>query len=113
VKQKNASVPAVVPSDKLSIAELADIFGFPVSALIDAINRNRRSFNKPFYSIPDLAARWNCSRATVYNILKESEFKLLDLSRKDKKKGKWNIPASVVEHIEQARMRRLPDSIAA
>jgi predicted DNA-binding protein YlxM (UPF0122 family) len=111
--KKNASVPVVVPSDKLSIAELADIFGFPVSALIEAINRNRRSVNKPFYSIPDLAARWNCSRATVYNVLRESESKLFNMSRKGRGKGKWNVPAAVVERIEQSRMEPIPESVAA
>jgi predicted DNA-binding protein YlxM (UPF0122 family) len=67
-----SSVPAVA-SDALSLQELADLFGFPVSALIEAVNRNRQTVNKPFYSIPELAKRWNCSRATVYNILRESE----------------------------------------
>lgn len=105
--QKN--VP-VVPSDKLSIAELADIFGFPVPALVEAINRNRQAIKKPLYSIPELAKRWNCSRATVYNILRESESKLLNLSRQDRGKGKWNVPAAVVERIEQSRMEALPEA---
>jgi predicted DNA-binding protein YlxM (UPF0122 family) len=90
---------------------LADALGLPTSALVSAIERNRQAFKKPFYSIPDLAKRWNCSRATVYNILRESEFKLLNLSRKDKKKGKWNVPASVVERLEQKRMEHMePES---
>ena len=105
--------PAVVPSDKLSSAELADIFGFPVPALVEAINRNQRAVKKPFYSIPDLAKRWNCSRATVYNVLRESELKALNVAQKSAKKGKWNVPASVVEHIEQSRMEVIPESVAA
>jgi predicted DNA-binding protein YlxM (UPF0122 family) len=114
VVPKNApAVPAVVPSDKFSIAELADVFGFPVSALVEAINRNRQAIKKPFYSIPDLAKRWNCSRATVYNVLRETEFKLLNLSRPGKDKGKWLVPAAVVERIEQGRLERLPENVAA
>jgi predicted DNA-binding protein YlxM (UPF0122 family) len=109
VKQKNAPVP-VVPLDKFSISELADIFGFPVSALVEAINRNRRAIKKPFYSIPELAKRWNCSRATVYNVLRESELKALNVAQKSAKKGKWNVPGSVVEHIEQSRMEAIPES---
>ncbi len=111
--KKNALAPAVVPSDNLSIAELADIFGFPVSALVEAINRNRQAVKKPFYSIPELAKRWNCSRATVYNVLRESELKALNVAQKSAKKGKWNVPASVVEHIEQSRMEAIPESAAA
>lgn len=107
------SCAPVAPPDALSIAELADIFGFPVSALVDAINRNRQAIKKPYYSIPDLAARWNCSRATVYNILRESESKLFSMSRKGRGKGKWNVPAAVVERIEQTRMEPMPESAAA
>jgi predicted DNA-binding protein YlxM (UPF0122 family) len=106
-------VVSVKETDHLSVSEWADLFGFSVSALIAAIERNRQAIRKPFYSIPDLAKRWNCSRATVYNILRESEFKLFNLSRKGKKKGKWNVPASVVEHIEQARMQALPHTLAS
>jgi hypothetical protein len=99
--------PTVRATDCVSITELADALSLPASALISALERSQRVIKKPFYSIPDLAKRWNCSRATVYNILSESEFKLLNLSRKGKTKGKWNIPAAVVEHIEQARMERI------
>jgi predicted DNA-binding protein YlxM (UPF0122 family) len=111
-KKQSSPVPAVVPSDKFSISELAGIFGFPVSALVDAINRNRQAVKKPYYSIPDLAARWNCSRATVYNVLRESESKLFNMSRKGRGKGKWNVPAAVVERIEQSRMEPIPESVA-
>ena len=124
ILEKNASVVRAVGSsrfkptllketDRLSVAELAAIFGFSASAFVDAINRNRQAINKPFYSIPELATRWNCSRATVYNILRESEFKLLNLSRKGKDKGKWNVPGVVVDRIEQARLEPLSGSIAA
>src|SRR5712692_2949611 len=103
--KKNAlEAPIIKATDCVSISELANVFGLPASALVSAVERNRQAIKKPFYSIPDLAKRWNCSRATVYNVLNESEFKLLDLSREGRKKGKWNIPASVVERIEQSRM---------
>ena len=97
-------------SDRLSILEFAEIFGFTPAELISAIERNRLAVKKPFYSIQDLAARWRCSRGTVYNVLRDSESKLLDLS--DGKKGKRLIPAAVVEHIEQARMKPLPESFS-
>ena len=111
--KKNAPAPAVVSSDKPSVSELADIFGFPVSALVEAINRNQGVVKKPFYSIPELAKRWNCSQATVYNVLRESELKALNVAQKSAKKGKWNVPASVVEDLEQSRMENIPESAAA
>jgi hypothetical protein len=49
----------------------------------------------------------------VYNVLRESEMKVLNLARKEKDKGKRNVPASVVEHIEKSRMKSIPESIAA
>jgi len=104
---------AAVPSDKFSIAELAELFGFPVSALVQAINRNRQAVKKPFYSIPDLARRWNCSRATVYKVLRESELKVLNVAQRTATRGKWNVPSAVVEHIERSRMETIPESVAA
>jgi len=104
---------ALKPTDCVSVSELADIFGFPTSVLVEAINRNRQAVKKPFYSIPELAKRWNCSRATVYNILRETELSVLNVAQKSAKKGKWNIPASVVEHIERSRTKTIPESEAA
>jgi hypothetical protein len=108
------AIPQTIKAtDCVSISELADALSLPAPALISAIERNKRAIKKPFYSIPDLAKRWNCSRASVYNILRESEFKLLNLTREGKKKGHWNVPASVVERIEQSRAESLSDKIAA
>lgn len=95
------------PTDSLSILEYADIFGFTPEAVIEAIGRNRRAVKQSFYSIPGLAKRWCCSRAKVYAILREAGYKLLDLTIPGKDKGKRLIPASVVERIEQTRLRPL------
>ena len=106
--RKNAPAPAV-PSDKFSITELAEIFGFPIPALVEAINRNQRAVKKPFYSISELAKRWVCSRANVYNVLSEAELKVLNIaSKKATKRNKWSVPAAVVEHIERSRMEAIP-----
>ena len=100
-------------TDSLSIAEFANLFGFLPSAVITAIERNRRAIKKLFYKISELAKRWDCSRATVYNILRESEFKSLNMaSEGSKERNCWRIPASVVERIEQSRMERLPEIAA-
>jgi hypothetical protein len=97
----------LTPQDTLTINEFSELFGFPASAIIIAIERQRGSFAKPYYSIQDLRDRWRCSRATVYSVLAESEFKVLDLARKDKTKGKKLVPAAVVEKIERSRMKTL------
>lgn len=99
----------LTPQDSFTIAQFADLFGFPSSAIITALERQRSSLNKPFYSIPDLANRWVCSRATVYSIINESEFKILNLAHKDTIKGKKLIPAGVVEKIERSRMQALAE----
>jgi len=98
---------ALKPTDCLSILEFAELFGFTPAELIAAIERNRAALKRAFYSIQDLANRWRCARGTVYNVLRESEFKVLDLSHPGKDKGKRLIPGSVVERIEQRRMRPL------
>jgi hypothetical protein len=66
-------------------------------------SNSERAISKTFYTISALAHGWNCSRATVYSILREAEFKLLSVGEGDSKRGKWNIPAAVVEHIEKVR----------
>jgi predicted DNA-binding protein YlxM (UPF0122 family) len=112
-KTKLRVVPAaaVSPADKFSVAELAELFGFPVSALVEAINRNSQSLRKPFYSISDIAARWDCSRATVLNVLRESELKLFSASSQCAiKRNSWRIPALVVKHVEDQRMKALSEA---
>ena len=100
---------SLTAEDHFSIGEFADLFGFPAEAILAAIERNGSAINKPFYSIPDLARRWRCSRSTVYTILRESEFKLFDMRQRKKAKGKWNVPGAAVEQIEKSRMRSLPE----
>lgn len=101
------------PGDKFTITEFADVLGFPVQALIAIIEQNRGAIRKPFYNISELAERWNCSRATVYNVLRETEFKVLNVAGKaSTQRDCWRIPASVVERIEQSRMNRLPEVAA-
>ena len=89
--------PTLKETDSLTISEFADLFGFPASAVLAAVARQRRSYNKPFYSIPDLATRWECSRAKVYEVLRESEFKILDLRTSGTDKGARRVPAAVVQ----------------
>ena len=57
---------------------------------------------RPFFSISDLAVRWCCSRATVYNVLRGEL--VLDFAANGKK-GHKIVPLEVVLKIERARMR--------
>jgi hypothetical protein len=57
---------------------------------------------QPYFSIPELAERWRCSRGTVYNVLRGKP--VLDFARAGHK-GKKLVPAEVVRAIEQTRMK--------
>lgn len=57
-----------------------------------------------FYSIADLAARWRCSRGSVYNRLRGE--KVVDFAAIGRK-GKKLVPAETVEKIESAHLRVL------
>ena len=99
--------------ERFTVGEFAEILGFPVSALSAIIEKNRAAIKKPFYNISQLAERWSISRAQVYNILRESEFKVLNTASKGSaERQTWRIPASVVEKMEQSRMERLPEVAA-
>jgi len=60
------------------------MLGFPVQPLVAIIEKNRGEYTKPFYNISQLADRWKCSRATVYNVLRDAKYKALNLA--DRKK---------------------------
>ena len=57
---------------------------------------------QPFFSIPELALRWRCSRGTVYNLIRGEN--VLDFATPGHR-GKKLVPAAVVSRIEQANMR--------
>lgn len=59
-----------------------------------------------FYSIPELAHRWRCSRGTVYNRLRFAGAKVLDFATSGKK-GKKLIPALTVLQIDSKYLKAL------
>jgi hypothetical protein len=59
---------------------------------------------RPFFSIRDLAERWRCSRASVYNRIRGE--KVLDFATNGHK-GHKLVPLEVVLKIERAGMRVL------
>ncbi len=60
---------------------------------------------QPFYTIADLAVRWRCSRATVYNILRGEL--VVDFAPRPGRKGRKLVSAELVKQIEHRRSRRL------
>jgi hypothetical protein len=55
-----------------------------------------------FFSIPELATRWRCSRGTVYNMIRGE--RVLDFASPGRR-GKKLVPVEVIERIEQSNMR--------
>ena len=59
-----------------------------------------------YFSIPELAERWRCSRGTVYNRLRAVGCEILDFAPRGKK-GKKVVRAKTVFRIEERYTRRL------
>ena len=59
---------------------------------------------RPFFSIRDLADRWRCSRASVYNRIRGAT--VIDFATKGRK-GQKLVPLDVVLKIERAHLRVL------
>lgn len=98
----------VSATDSLPIGEFASLFGFPADAVIQAVEtqRQRRSDRQAYFTIPQLASRWVCSRAQVYAILRASAAKVLDIGEGNKR-SKTLVPADVVERLEKSRMEKM------
>ena len=77
------------------------------SLVPDLPSRDSTNRQQPFYSIPELAFRWRCSRGTVYNRLRFAGAKVLDLGSAGKK-GKKLVPALTVFQIESKHLKALP-----
>jgi hypothetical protein len=60
---------------------------------------------RPFYSIPELAERWRCSRGTVYNVIRGE--RVLDLATGKKRKSHKLVPFDVVLRIERDKLKVL------
>lgn len=72
------------------------------AAQVETVQTQRSLPMQPFYSIADLAARWRCSRGTVYNVIRGEH--VLDFAAAGHR-GKKLVPAEVVRRIEQRRMQ--------
>lgn len=70
-----------------------------------ANNSSDSSPRQAFYSMAELAARWRCSRGTVYNRLRHLGAKVLDFSVNGGK-SKKAVPTFVVMQIEARQTKR-------
>jgi hypothetical protein len=95
------------PTDSLTVQELANLFCIPVAAVITAIETQRRNFNKPFYTLQDLAVRWNCTPSNIHNIIRKYDARTMNLGQ-GKKRSKRLVPAETVELIERQSFKFVP-----
>lgn len=65
--------------DFFSIKEIASLFGLPEDAVKHIMNNRFASVRPDFYTIRQLADRWSCSRATVYNVLRATGTKVAQI----------------------------------
>lgn len=70
----------------------------------DMDQQNNPRVEPALFSIPDLAQRWRCSRATVYNMLRGED--VIDFAPGPGRKGHKLIALEVVRRIEARRVRR-------
>ena len=96
------------PTDSLTVQEFADIFGFTTKALIAAIEKQRMSLPKPFYSFKDLAARWCCTQQNIHNILRLYGVEVLDLRVEGKSRGRKIVHRDSVVRIEKQLTKIMP-----
>ena len=72
------------------------------AAKFGALRQDADTVLPPYFSIPELASRWRCSRGTVYNVIRGE--KVLDFAAPGHN-GKKLVPAEVVHRIEQSNTR--------
>lgn len=70
------------------------------------MQNHREQKAKEFLSISELAARWRCSRGTVYNRLRLLGVHVLDFAPSGKR-GKKVVSLSTIVSVEENRTKRL------
>jgi len=59
-----------------------------------------------FFSIPELAERWRCSRGSVYNYLRDNGVKVIDFAVVGSK-GKKLVYTADVMHLETRKLKKI------
>lgn len=70
-------------------------------------DRHAEPTHQEYFSISELAKRWRCSRATVYNRLRFTGAKVVDFSSSGRKSKKL-VPALTVSQLEAKFTKALP-----
>jgi hypothetical protein len=100
----NGALSHMDATNALTVDEIASLFGLPVNTVRERLAR--RTLPQEYFSIPDLAKRWRCSRGTVYNRLRAHGAKVLDFAPNGKR-GKKVVAASTVLQLEARQTKRL------
>jgi len=98
----------ITSKDSLPITEFASLFGFPPEAVVAAVEaqRYRVAKSQAYYSIPQLAARLQCSVPQVYKLLRSDNAKVINVGEGSKRK-KLLVPADVVNRLEKSRTEKM------
>jgi hypothetical protein len=91
----------------LSVSEVANLFGFSEQAVLDLIEKRRVNSPQTHFTIAQVAARWQCSRGTVYNTLRTFGAKIVNLAPPGKKKGRKLVPVETLERLERQRTTKM------
>jgi hypothetical protein len=92
------------PTDSIKIQDFADLFGFKAEHVIAAVEaqRYRTAKAQAYYSLPQLAARLQCSIPQVYKILRADNAKVINVGEGSKRK-KLLVDAATVARFEKSR----------
>jgi hypothetical protein len=105
--QTDVSARTILSTERRRATEKPSANTFGKGLLPDVPRRDNANRQQPFYSIPELAVRWRCSRGTVYNRLRFARAKVLDFASAGKK-GKKLVLASTIFQIESKHLKALP-----
>jgi hypothetical protein len=105
--QTNACARTILSAEPRRATEKPNTNVLGKSLLPDLPSRDNTNRQQQFYSIPELADRWRCSRGTVYNRLRFAGAKVLDFASAGKK-GKKLVSALTVFQIESKHRKALP-----
>lgn len=96
------------PNESLPIKEFASLFGFDVAHVIQAVEAQRYRLEKhqAYFTIPQLAARLQCSVPACYKLLRSENAKVVNTGSGEKRK-RILIDAATVTRIEKSRSEKM------
>jgi hypothetical protein len=96
------------PNDSIKIQDFADLFGFPASAVVAAVEaqRYRLAKSQSHFSIPQLSVRWSVSIPQVYKLLRADSVKIVNVGGGSTRK-KILVLAADVARLEKSRTEKM------